>query len=61
MQVAILSDVHDNIWKLAEVLDTGNKEIELPPELCERAFTPIKRLLDFADTRGRDIYGENDA
>jgi len=46
---------------LAESLRTGNNEIVLPRELCDRAAAPIKRLLDFAAEREQIIYGNNDA
>jgi quinolinate synthase len=46
---------------LAESLRTGNNEIVLPRELCDRAAAPIKRLLDFAAERDQLIYGNNDA
>ena len=46
---------------LARTLRTGDNEINLSSQLCERARLPIKRLLDFADAREQTIYGNNDA
>jgi len=33
---------------LAEVLETGNNEIRVDPEIIPRAVQPIRRMLDFA-------------
>ncbi len=46
---------------LLDTLRTGNNEIKLSRELCDRARVPIKRLLDFAAQKGQVIYGNNDA
>lgn len=51
----------NGLRKLASVLDTGANEIKLPADIRERAFKPIKRLLDFSETRGRVVYGDNDS
>lgn len=38
----------NSLQNLAEVLETGNQEIKISPELAEKARIPIKRMLDFA-------------
>ncbi len=51
----------NGLESLARTLRTGDNEINLSSELCERARLPIKRLLEFADSRKQTIYGNNDA
>jgi len=51
----------NGLVSLAGSLRTGTNEITLSRELCDRARLPIKRLLDFAAERKREIYGNNDA
>lgn len=51
----------NGLENLARTLRTGDNEINLSSELCERARLPIKRLLEFADSRKQTIYGNNDA
>lgn len=40
----------NTLEKLARVLETGENEIEVAPELAARARIPIQRMLDFAKT-----------
>jgi quinolinate synthase len=51
----------NGLKKLAAVLRTGANEIRIPADIVERAVVPIKRLLDFAEQRGRVVYGDSDA
>lgn len=51
----------NRLQPLADTLRTGANEIELSHDLCMRARVPIKRLLDFAESRKQVIYGNNDA
>lgn len=51
----------NGLESLARTLRTGDNEINLSSELCERARLPIKRLLEFADSHKQTIYGNNDA
>ena len=39
----------NSLQNLAEVLDTGNNEIHVSPELAAKARIPIRRMLDFAE------------
>lgn len=43
----------NSLEKLAEILKTGKNEIQVSPELAEKARIPIKRMLDFAKTMGK--------
>lgn len=38
----------NSLEKLADVLETGKNEILVSPELAQKAYLPIKRMLDFA-------------
>jgi len=38
----------NGLFNLAEVLETGNNEIHVDPEIGRRAVLPIERMLDFA-------------
>lgn len=38
----------NSLQKVAEILENGSNEIEVSPELAEKAYLPIKRMLDFA-------------
>jgi quinolinate synthase len=38
----------NGLRNLAEVLETGNNEIQVDPAIIPRAVLPIKRMLDFA-------------
>ncbi len=40
----------NSLEKLAAVLETGDNEIFVEPELAEKAKVPIQRMLDFANT-----------
>ena len=51
----------NSLQKLRGVLETGENEILVDPEVIARARRPIRRLLDFASRRGQIIYGNNDA
>ncbi len=47
----------NSLYNLAEVLETGNQEIMIERDLCQRAAKPIKRMLDFA--REHEIAMQN--
>jgi quinolinate synthase len=49
------------LCNLAQVLETGQNEILIDAAIRERAVRPIRRLLDFAEQRGRGVLGNNDA
>lgn len=51
----------NSLRKLALVLETGDGEILVDPEVSRRAKLPIERLLKFAEERQQVIYGNNDA
>lgn len=51
----------NHMSKLARVLETGENEIRLPAELCQRAVRPIERLLEFTQARKRSVFGTGDA
>lgn len=51
----------NGLTKLRDVLARGANEITVPDEIADRARRPIKRLLDFAESRKRLVYGNNDA
>lgn len=51
----------NTLHKLAHTLRTGANEILVDPAILERARRPIKRLLEFAESNRRAIYGANDA
>ena len=38
----------NGLFNLAEVLETGNNEVYVDPEIGRRAVLPIQRMLDFA-------------
>ena len=46
---------------VAQVLESGDQEIHVDPELRERALLPIHRLLRFTTGRKLTLYGNNDA
>jgi quinolinate synthase len=51
----------NSLRKLVHVLETGANEIRVDAGILTRAKLPIQRLLDFAATRKRIIYGASDA
>jgi quinolinate synthase len=51
----------NGLRKLARVLECGDNEIHVDPAIAERAQRPIRRLLDFARSRKREVLGNNDA
>jgi quinolinate synthase len=51
----------NGLTKLARVLETGANEIFIEESIRARAYLPIKRLLDFAESRGKVVMGANDA
>lgn len=51
----------NGLRKLARVLESGENEIHVDPEIGERAQVPIRRLLEFARARKREVLGNNDA
>jgi quinolinate synthase len=51
----------NGLCNLAQVLETGQNEILVDAAIRERAVRPIRRLLDFAEQRGRAVLGNNDA
>ena len=51
----------NTLRKLAHTLETGANEILVDPAILGRARLPIKRLLDFAESRRKKIYGASDA
>ncbi|MEM7465550.1 MAG: quinolinate synthase NadA [Pseudomonadota bacterium] len=51
----------NGLRKLRDALKSKTNEIDLPRDLCEQAVVPIKRLLNFANERKQEIYGNNDA
>ncbi|MBI2992863.1 MAG: quinolinate synthase NadA [Gammaproteobacteria bacterium] len=51
----------NTLRKLARTLETRGNEIHVDPRILDRARVPIKRLLDFAESRRKTIYGANDA
>ena len=51
----------NKLASLAATLRDGTNEIHVPPDICERARVPIKRLLDFAAANDQSVYGNNDA
>jgi quinolinate synthase len=51
----------NGLRKLVHVLQTGENEIHIDPKTREGALVPIRRLLDFARARKRQVLGLNDA
>ncbi|NIR58849.1 MAG: quinolinate synthase NadA [Gammaproteobacteria bacterium] len=51
----------NGLHNLAEVLESGANEIHVAPEIAERAWVPLKRMLDFARERRRKVLGKSNA
>ncbi len=51
----------NSLHNLAAVLESGNNEIEIDLELCNRAVTPIRRMLDFAREHGIGMKNKGNA
>ncbi len=51
----------NSLHNLAEVLETGNNEVQIDLDLCQRAVTPIRRMLDFAQEHGIGMKNKGNA
>ncbi|MCP4125882.1 MAG: quinolinate synthase NadA [Gammaproteobacteria bacterium] len=51
----------NSMHNLAQVLETGNQEIQIQPELCQQAVKPIQRMLDFAQEHAVASQGKGNA
>lgn len=51
----------NNLRNLAAVLESGENEIHIDPDIRERAVKPVQRLLDFAASRHKPIFGGSNA
>lgn len=51
----------NSLHNLAQVLETGEPEIHIQPDLCKQAAKPIQRMLDFAKEHAVATQGKGNA
>jgi quinolinate synthase len=51
----------NSLHNLATVLERGDNEIHIEPELCKKAVLPIRRMLDFAKEHGIGMKNSGNA
>lgn len=51
----------NSLSSLAATLENMDNEVQVDPNIIEKANRPIKRLLDFAAMNQQPVYGANDA
>jgi quinolinate synthase len=51
----------NSLHNLATVLESGDNEIHIEPELCNQAVLPIRRMLDFAKEHGIGMKNSGNA
>ena len=51
----------NGLRKLRDALRDGTNTVDVDAEIGERAYRPIKRLLDFSAARHQTVLGNNDA
>jgi len=62
MQVAVLSDIHDNIWKLEAILERINKMGAQALAFCGDFCAPftLKQIADSFSNQVHCVFGNND-